>query len=186
MPVLSQLLIAHHAQVDLADGSGTTPLMIAAEGTAYLPNNRPMVEALLTAGAKVDTVDTRGTQCACIARRPSRSRRRCACCTLEHKAKPNLRASDGSTPLIAAVTYSRPLVAQILLSHGADVNQADLTGATPLMIAADASPNITDPAHFIKMLLEHGAKKELKDSRGRTALQRATESKNSVAVELLK
>jgi hypothetical protein len=36
------------------------------------------------------------------------------------------------------------------------------------------------------MLLEHGAKKGLKDNRGRTAFERATESKNSAAVELLK
>jgi ankyrin repeat protein/predicted Ser/Thr protein kinase len=183
MPVV-QMLIAHSAKVDLADASGTTPLMIASEGTAYLPNSTPMVEALLTAGASVDLRDTRGRSAlyrASAGPKPDAVR-----VLLEHKAKPNQRATDGSTPLSAAVTYSRPVVAQILLSHGADVNQADLAGTTPLMIAADASPNITDPAHFIKMLLEHGAKRELKDKKGRTALERATESKNTVAEGLLK
>jgi ankyrin repeat protein/predicted Ser/Thr protein kinase len=183
MPVV-QLLIAHNAQVDLADASGTTPLMIASEGTASLPNNAPMVGALLTAGAHVDALDTRGRSA--LYRASAEPRPDAVRLLLEHKAKPNQRASDGSTPLIAAVTYSRPVVAQILLNYGADANLADLGGTTPLMIAADTSPYITDPAHFIKMLLEHGAKKGLKDNRGRTALQRATESKNSAAVELLK
>jgi ankyrin repeat protein/predicted Ser/Thr protein kinase len=179
-----QLLIAHHAQVDLADGSGTTPLMIAAEGTAYLPNNRPMVETLLTAGAHVDTADARGRTA--LYRAAQEGKPEVVRLLLDRNAKPNLRANDGSTALIAAVTFSRPVVVQYLLDHGADVNLADRNGATPLMVAADASPYITDPTHFIKLLLKHGAKKGLKDTRGRTAFQRATESKNSVAVELLK
>jgi ankyrin repeat protein/predicted Ser/Thr protein kinase len=179
-----QLLIAHHAQVDLADGSGTTPLMIAAEGTAYLPNNRPMVETLLTAGAHVDTPDARGRTA--LYRAAQEGKPEVVRLLMDRGAKPNLRANDGSTALIAAVTFSRPVVVEYLLDHGADVNLGDRTGATPLMVAADASPYIKDPSHFIKMLLKHGAKKGLKDARGRTALQRATESNNSAAVELLK
>jgi ankyrin repeat protein len=183
MPVV-QLLIAHQAQVDLADVSGTTPLMIASEGTAYLPNNKPMVEVLLTAGARVDTLDTRGRSA--LYRASAEGKPEIVRVLLDHQAKPNLRAIDGSTPLIAAVTFSRPLVAQILLNHGADANLADTNGSTPLMIAAETSPEIKDPAHFIKLLLEHGAKRGLKDNKGRTALQRATEGKNTVALELLK
>jgi len=174
-----QLLIAHKAQLDLADISGTTPLMIASEGTAYLANNKAMVEALLTAGAKVDTLDARGRSAlyrASAAGKPEAVR-----VLLDHQAKPNLRATDGSTPLIAAVMFSRPLIAQMLLNHGADVNLADTNGSTPLMIAADAAP-----AAIVEMLLKHGAKRGLKDNKGRTAFQRASESKNAAAVELLK
>jgi ankyrin repeat protein len=54
------------------------------------------------------------------------------------------------------------------------------------MIAAETSPNIKDPAHFIKLLLDHGAKRDLKDSQGRTALDRAKESNNAPAIALLK
>ena len=183
MPVV-QLLIAHHAQVDLADVSGTTPLMIASEGTAYLPNGTPMVEALLTAGARVDTLDARGRSA--LHRASAEPKPDAVRLLLDHKAKPNLRANDGSTPLIQAVTLSRPAIAQVLISHGADVNLADSNGATPLMIAAETSAYIKDPTHFIKLLLEHGAKRGLKDNRGRTAFERASESKNAVAVELLK
>lgn len=179
-----QLLIAHHARVDQADVSGTTPLMIASEGTAYLPNNTPMVEALLTAGASVDAVDARGRSA--LHRASAEPKPDAVRLLLEHKAKPNLRANDGSTPLIQAVTFARPLVVQALLNHGADANLPDSKGATPLMIAAESSPYIKDPTRLIEILLKHGAKRGLKDNRGRTALQRAQESKNQVAVELLK
>ncbi len=177
-------LIAHHAQVDLADALGNTPLMIASEGTPTIGNNLPIVEALLAAGAKVDIVDARGRSA--LHRASAEARPDIERVLLDNKAKPNLKAKDGSTPLIQAVTYARPAVAQLLITRGADVNMADLNGSTPLMVAADASTYIKDPAHLIKLLLDHGAKPGLKDSKGRTAFQRATESKNTAAMELLR
>jgi serine/threonine-protein kinase len=182
-PVL-ELLIAHHARLNLADATGTTPLMIASEGTTNLPNNAAMVEALLSAGARHEPVDANGRSAlyrASAAGKPEAVR-----LLLDHHAKPNVQAKDGSTALIEAVTYSRPLIAQMIINHGADVNLADANNTTPLMIAAEASPTIKDPSKFIKMLLDHGAKRELKDSQGHTALDRAKASKNAAAVELLK
>jgi len=182
-PVMD-LLVARHAQVDLADATGATPLMIASEGTSYITKSAPLVEALLNAGAHVDTVDTLGRSA--LYRASAAGKPDVVHVLLGHHAKPNLRANDGSTALIEAVTFSRPLIAQNLLSHGADVNLADSKSNTPLMIAAEKTPTIKDSARFIKMLLEHGAKRDLKDAQGRTALQRAKESKNASAVELLK
>jgi serine/threonine protein kinase/ankyrin repeat protein len=183
LPIL-ELLIAHHAQVDAADAAGNTPLMIASIGNAHLQNNTPMVEALLNAGAKVDILDPRGRSA--LHRASAEAKPDAVRVLLEHHAKPNLRAKDGSTPLIQAVTFGRPVVAQVLLNHGADVDLADSNDNTPLMIAADTSPYIKDPAHLITLLLEHGAKRGLKDSKGRTALERASESKNAAALALLK
>ncbi len=183
MPSL-ELLIARHAQIDVPDAQGDTPLMIASEGNAYMPNNTPMVEALLAAGAKVDTLDPHGRSA--LHRASAEPKPEAVRVLLEHHAKVNLRASDGSTPLIQAVTYARTIVVQVLINHGADVNLADSNDMTPLMIAAEKSAYIKDPAHFIKLLLEHGAKRGLKDSGGRTALQHASESKNVEAVALLK
>jgi len=175
------LLIERHAQVDLADASGNTPLMIASVGNAYLPNNTPMVEALLNAGATVDLLDARGRSA--LHRASAEPKPDAVRLLLEHHAKPNLRATDGSTPLIQAVTFSRYVVAQQLLKHGADVNRTGANETTPLMIAAETSK---ETGRFTKLLLEHGAKRGLKDSKGRTALDRAKESKNAAAVELLK
>jgi ankyrin repeat protein len=66
------------------------------------------------------------------------------------------------------------------------VNLGDSNDTTPLMFAAEESAYIKDPADFIKLLLEHGAKRSAKDARGRTALQRAEASKNAAAIALLK
>jgi serine/threonine protein kinase len=93
---------------------------------------------------------------------------------------------DGVTPLIAAVAHERLDAAQLLIEHGADVNVADSSRNTPLMVAADASPEIKDPAPLIRLLLTHGAKRGLKDSQGRIAFQRAVGSKNSAAIQLLR
>jgi serine/threonine protein kinase/ankyrin repeat protein len=177
LPAL-QLLIERHAQLNLADASGTTPLMIASEG------NTPMVEALLAAGAQVDSKDSRGRTA--LHRASAEPKPEAVRLLLEHSAKPNERAKDGSTPLIQAVTFGRAAVAQVLIDHGADVNLADSNENTPLMIAAEKSAYIKDPAHFVKLLLDHGAKRAMKDSRGRTAWQRASESQNTAAAALLK
>ncbi len=101
-------------------------------------------------------------------------------------ANVNEAGHDGVTPLIAAVAHERLDAAQLLIEHGADVNLADSSRNTPLMVAADASPEIKDPAPLIRLLLTHGAKRGLKDSQGRIAFQRAAGSKNAAAVQLLR
>jgi ankyrin repeat protein/predicted Ser/Thr protein kinase len=183
LPLL-QLLLERKAQVDLANVRGETPLMIAAEGTAYMPNNAPLVEALMGAGAHVDSVDQRG--CSALYRASAAGKEDAMALLIEHQANPNLRASDRSTPLMEAVTFAKLGAAKLLIDHGADVNLSDANDSTALMLAADASPYIRDPAVYIKLLLDHGAKKSAVDSHGRTALQRATESKNAAAIEALK
>jgi hypothetical protein len=105
---------------------------------------------------------------------------------LDGGANVNEAGHDGVTPLIAAVAHERLDAAQLLIEHGADVNLADLSRNTPLMVAADASPEIKDPAPLIRLLLTHGAKRGLKDSQGRIAFQRAVGSKNAAAVQLLR
>lgn len=101
-------------------------------------------------------------------------------------ANVNEAGHDGVTPLIAAVAHERLDAAQLLIEHSADVNLADSNHNTPLMVAADASPEIKDPAPLIRLLLAHGAKRGLKDSQGRIAFQRAVASKNAAAVQLLR
>jgi ankyrin repeat protein len=179
-----QLLLERKAHVDAADTSETTPLMIASEGNSYLPISAPMVEALLAAHAHVNAVDAAGRTAlyrASITGKPEPAR-----LLLDHGAKVNLAAKDGTTPLIEAVTFGRILVVQVLLNHHAEVDQADAHGETSLMIAAAAPRHPKDSARILKLLLDHGAKRGLKDQKGHTALDRAKESKNAAAVELLK
>jgi ankyrin repeat protein len=87
--------------------------------------------------------------------------------------------------MLKAVANGNLAALQLLIDRGADVNLGD-ANSTPLMIAAETSPFIKDPADFVKLLLAHGAKKNAIDSRGRTALQRAIDSKNTAVIDLLK
>lgn len=104
---------------------------------------------------------------------------------LDKEANPNLQANDGSTALLQAVTYGRLAAATLLLSRGANVDLADASGNTPLMVAAEGNPYIKSTTDFITLLLAHKAQPALVDNRGRSALARATENKNTAAIETL-
>jgi ankyrin repeat protein/predicted Ser/Thr protein kinase len=173
-------LLAKGANVNESDREGTSPLMLASERNAPAP----MVEALLAAGAQVDAVDAQGRSSlyrASVAGEVDAMR-----ILLDHQANVNLRAKDFSTPLLEAVTHGRLEAARLLIERGADVDLGDSTNTTPLMAAAVTSAEIQNPADFLKLLLKHGAKRGLKDSRGRIAFQRAVESNNPRAVAVLR
>jgi uncharacterized protein len=94
-------------------------------------------------------------------------------------------ANDGSTALLQTVTYGRLGAATLLLSRGANVDLPDASGNTPLMVAAEGNPFIKSTAELITLLLAHKAQLTVVDNRGRSALARATESKNTAAIEIL-
>jgi serine/threonine protein kinase len=167
-------LLAKGASLEEADPDGTTPLMLASENSANI------VEALLAAGAPVASVDARGRSA--LYRASAAGKVDAMRLLLDRQANVNQRAKDLSTPLLEAVTYARLDAAQLLVDRGADVNLGDSNSTTPLMVAA----KIQNPADLITLLLKHGAKRGLKDSRGRIAFQLAIESKNTAAIALLR
>ncbi len=177
-------LLKRGATVDAADSSGTTPLMQASAESAYVPNNGPLVQLLLEAGAKVDLQDARGRSP--LYRAAEGGKEEAIRLLIDHKADPNQRPSDGTTPLMAAIVNAKLAAVKLLLDHGADVNLADPNGKTPLMAIADGSPYIANPADYASVLLSKGTKKDAVDDKGRTALARATEAKNTAVIELLK
>ena len=66
-----------------------------------------------------------------------------------------------------------------LLELGADPNQADGTGKTPLMYAAEFGPE------HVKALLKAGADPKAKDKKGRTALDYANRAGKPKVAALL-
>jgi serine/threonine protein kinase len=166
-------LISKGADVNAVSADGTTPLMLAAE------SNAPIVEALLAAGAQVETQDTRGRTA--LYRASAEGKEDAMRLLIDRQANVNTRASDLKTPLIEAVANGKLGAAQLLIDHSADVNLADANNTTPLMFAAEK-----DPAEIVKLLLTHGAKRGVKDSRGRIAFQIAVENKNAAAIQLLR
>ncbi|XP_051905987.1 protein TANC2-like isoform X2 [Hippocampus zosterae] len=71
----------------------------------------------------------------------------------------------GVLPLFCAVRRGHWQVAELLLTHGAQVDAADRQGRTPLMTAA-AEGHVT----AAKLLLDHGASPDQADREGLTAL----------------
>ena len=77
----------------------------------------------------------------------------------------NASASDGTTPLLAAISRKNWASARLLLGSGAQTNVADSQDHTPLMHAAMAN----NP-EMARELLAHGANVNSKNGKGFTAL----------------
>ncbi len=110
---------------------------------------------------------------------------------------PNLARRRPVTPLMLAAQFGRPEIVRILLEGGADVNQADsVYGRTALHEAAVGgslfrlqpfSKEYTEEAQTetVRILLERGANKEIKDKDGNTALDLAKKANAANVVRLL-
>jgi ankyrin repeat protein len=98
---------------------------------------------------------------------------------LAHGADPNLPTLAGTTPLMAAAgvnwvvaqTYTESTQAQLdavalCLELGADVNATNSMGLTALLGAANRGSNA-----IIELLVKHGARLDVKDKEGRSALR---------------
>lgn len=85
------------------------------------------------------------------------------------------------TPLFEATQkYRKQGIAEVLINHGANVNQETPDGITPLMRAA-AEGN----QEVAKLLIDRGADVNHKDKDSLTALELAFQSKNNAIVQLL-
>lgn len=92
----------------------------------------------------------------------------------------NVKNKYGSTPLHIAVY---PEIAQILINHGANVNEIDNEEETPLH---DCAWNGEERGEMIKLLLKNGVDKRKKNYKGQTALDIAVLRGDSKNIELLK
>ena len=63
----------------------------------------------------------------------------------------------GNTALIYAVRYRSAEVVEFLIDNGADVNEANACGFTPLLMCADTRSDSNDGLEITEMLLDEGA-----------------------------
>lgn len=173
---LVEELIKRGADVNLKHYSGKTALM-SASGNGDVAT----IKALLRAGADVNatvvsphggeltpltfTINTDHTQRFEVAR-----------ILLEAKAQINPKGRFITSPLMHALEDLE--MVQLLIAHGADVNQKNFRGATALMGAV-----VTRNPAVVRYLIEKGADVKARDQDGYTALMYAERERNAFDAE---
>ena len=155
-------LIDEGAEVNLEDNSGYTALHYA----ATFSNNTFALSCLIDSGANVNALTN-----------DNRTPLMLACesgnfvnCLLQEGANVDFQDNDGQTALNLAICSECNCFDNLssLIRYGADVNTADIRKCTPLMRASKFCD-----LKEVTLLIEHGAKVELQDQNGDTALHYA-------------
>ncbi|TAN02702.1 MAG: hypothetical protein EPN36_15770 [Rhodanobacteraceae bacterium] len=189
---LVQALIAYGADPESPAASGETPLGLALARDATkleywlrwngwaLPR-RPLrgddlpaaaadpdaVARLLELGLPVDQRDSRGATA--LLRASGAGALQSVQRLLAAHADPRLTVETGASPLSAAVSARHPDIVRALVAAGAAVDMRHADEVTALMIAAALGH-----ADMLGVLHELGARADLTDARGQTALHAAT------------
>ena len=188
-PELVEVLAGLGADLNAPDSDGMTPLIHAA-----MRKHVPTVQKLIALGADIEKPGQQGYPPLAIAIEESKFE--VAKALMEAGANINtVVGPDKLTPLMIAASKvspgegsiflpgsTRPIdIARALIDEGADVNAQSKGGVTPLMIAA--ARNV---APMIGLLVQAGAKPELKSELGQTAFDIAEQNGASAAAKSLK
>lgn len=145
------LLLEAGADPNAANDFAATPLMWCAGDAAK-------VRLLLSKGARVDARSKLGRTPLLIAAYYDGSTE-AASLLIEKGADVNARENSGNSVLAQVAATSNVELARLLIARGAQVNNVDGGGFTPLHNAAALSDRY---AAMVKLLLEHGAKVNVK------------------------
>lgn len=199
-----EYLLKRGAKVDAKDTEGQTPLMVAAKGgdlsvinglleykanpnardndgwTAAMyavKSNEPKIFRLLGKHkADFNMINKDGLTALAMAVHDNKAN--AAVAMLDNNANPDFAMGAAKyNALMLAVTKGNLTLAQTLLQYKANPNATNAGGVTPLMIAAHRNHDM-----IISLLLKAGAKVDVKDDEGKTALMIAKENdaKNAV------
>ena len=161
------------AGVNIADGSGNTPLMFAVK-----ENHTECVNTLIKAGANVNIQNKEGETAVNLT--AMRGSVECLKDLLAVGADVNIANDKGDTPLITLAHFSsNENFAAALIDAGANVNHSNKDGRTALMKAAPYHENI------VHVLLAEGADVNMKDKNSKDALHHATCSNKCRSIDIL-
>lgn len=105
---------------------------------------------------------------------------------LDAGADPNLRSHRGQTAIMAVSIAFTSLEEKVrmLNAAGGEINAQDADGQTALMIAAEwLLMTGSDRLNIVSILLREGARKDLRDARGHTVLERLESKARSLSFE---
>lgn len=181
-----KLLLDYGAPVNARDEDGTTPLFMAAEQLD--PNGMPdpidrpdldIAKLLLEQGALVNIQNSIGITPLFMAVNHMDSAM--AKLLLDHGASVSARYGKGgfTSLLHFAAIYGIVATMELLISHGAEVNEQDERGQACLHLVL----NNPDPG-MLKLLLDHGALVNLQDNSGSTALHDVVRMRDLATTDL--
>ena len=177
-----QILLKHGADVNIQNRNGFTALIYASE-RGY----SKIVGMLLEHGADINQLSNFGENALMIAINQKYVSlddiTKTVKILLDYKVNVNIKnKKDGSTALMSALKLDYSKIVEMLLEHGADVNEKDNNGTTALMLSVN---DVMIWRETVKMLLEHGADVNEKDNNGYTALMLSVNDDNVKTVKML-
>jgi ankyrin repeat protein len=175
-----EFLLAKGAAIDQRNLAGSTALLNAATA-----NRRRAVKSLLEAGADVAIANNRGVTpliAAVFGGHDAIVRS-----LLEAGADAHAVDATGKGPVVYAAARGFASLVKLLLEAGVDVNRRYGNDLTALMWAAGYANDVplADGLETVELLLGRGARQDLADNRGRTALMIAAERGHAEVVARL-
>jgi ankyrin repeat protein len=171
---ISLFLLACGPNDSLQEQAGDPPLIVAAE-TGDLAG----IETLLAKNADVnirnDCYWTPLMKAALNGHTTAAKR------LLEAEAQTDLADKGGYTALMLAASNNHAAIVELLLERGADINRVESTGGFTALIWSAKRGHL----ETVELLLQRGADHRLRDHKGMTALDRATENNHQKIIQLL-
>ena len=167
-------------QLDMPDARGSTPLMLAIHG-----GRGPIARRLIAAGAALDSVNAQGETA--LAEAAFAGDEETGGALLAKGARPDTVDRTGKAPICYAAARGAARLVGLMLDAGVPVDARYGADLTALMWAAgytDLTPEEAAKA-TLSLLLARGAKVDLVDDRGRSALMIAAALNRVEAVRLL-
>jgi ankyrin repeat protein len=180
---VAQMLIERTAAINSRDDEGRTPLHYAmrddmpgwAESEQKLHDIFHCVRLLLDHGASAEAQNNHGSTPLHLA--AAKARQEIVQSLIENSTNIDLRNNDGETALHYASRRGQINNIRLILSHNADVDALDNGGSTPLHLAIPERYLAIPEANLeaVQLLLEQGAKINLQNHMGKTALHLASQ-----------